>query len=208
MLLSKSLRKQLEESASEYQTALRDAPVVHQYLQGRGLTGETALSYRLGYVAQPLPGDGDYVNRLAIPYMTADGSVVDVRYRSLTDSGPKYLSRPNATARLFSVRSLLAPTDTMYITEGEIDAITLNQIGLPAVGIPGANQYQKHWSLLFADFDTVKVICDGDQAGRDFGKRLAQEIEGATVIHLPEGRDANDIYVNDGEEALRQAVSA
>ena len=159
-------------------------------------------------MAQALPGDGDYVNRLAIPYITADGSVVDVRYRSLNDSGPKYLSRPNATARLFSVSSLLTQGDTMYITEGEIDAITLNQMGLAAVGIPGANQYQRHWSLLFADFDTVKVICDGDQAGRDFGKRLSQEIEGATVIHLPEGRDVNDIYVNEGDDAVRQAVAA
>ena len=205
MLLSKSLRKQLEDAAKTYEAAL--APAV-PYLQGRGIKKETALSYRLGYVAQPLPGDGDYVNRLAIPYITADGSVVDVRYRSLNDTGPKYLSRPNATARLFSVSSLLTQSDTMYITEGEVDAITLNQMGLPAVGIPGANQYQRHWSLLFADFDTVKVICDGDQAGRDFGKRLSQEIEGATVIHLPEGRDVNDIYVNEGDDAVRQAVAA
>lgn len=208
MLLSKSLRKQLEESASAYQAALRGEERVHQYLQGRGITGETALSYRLGYVAQALPGDGDYVNRLAIPYITADGSVVDIRYRSLSDSGPKYLSRPGAVARLFSVRSLLTPGDTIYITEGEIDAVTLNQIGLPAVGIPGANQFQKHWSLLFADFDNVKIICDGDQAGRDFGKRLSQEIEGATVIHLADGLDVNEIYVSHGEEVLREAVAA
>jgi len=148
------------------------------------------------------------VGRLAIPYITADGSVVDVRYRALSDSGPKYLSRPGAPTRLFSVKSLLRASETIYITEGEIDALTLNQIGLPAVGVPGANGFQQHWSLLFGDFDSVKVICDGDSAGRDFGKRLAQEIEGSTIIHLPDGMDVNEIYASEGEEAVRQAVTA
>lgn len=208
MKLSPSLRKSLESATRKYEADLRDSEAAIKYLQGRGISGETALSYRLGYVGEPLPGDGDYVGRLVIPYITADGSVVDLRFRSLADGGPKYLSRPGAVSRLFSVKSLLTPSDTVYVTEGEIDAITLNQIGLPAVGVPGSTQNQRHWRLLFEDFEQVKVICDGDQAGRDFGKRLANEIEGCTVIHLDDSLDVNEIYTSEGEEALRKAVAA
>lgn len=159
-------------------------------------------------MADPLPGDGEYAGRLAIPYITADGSVVDMRFRSLTQEGPKYLSKPGAVSRLFNVKDLLTSSDTIYLTEGEIDAMTLHQIGIPAVGIPGANQHQRHWRLLFEDFDQIRVICDGDQAGRDFGKRMAAEVENVTVIHLDDGLDVNEIYTSGGDEALRKAVAA
>ena len=165
---------------------------VAKYLAARGISDETARSYRLGYVESPLPGD----------------SVVDIRYRATGDAKPKYLSRVGAAPRMFSVSAFLNAGETIWITEGEVDAITLNQCGIPSVGIPGAMQWQRHWGLLFADFDSVKVICDGDQAGKDFGKRISQEIEGATILHLPEGKDVNDIYVEEGLDALREAVVA
>lgn len=189
----------------EYECSLDS---VARYLESRGISEETARSYRLGFVENPLPGDSDYQNRLAIPYITADGSVVDIRYRAIGEVKPKYLSRVGAVPRMYSVSAFLKAADTIWVTEGEVDAITLNQCQIPSVGIPGAMQWQRHWALLFADFDNVKVICDGDQAGKDFGKRIAQEIEGAVILHLPEGKDVNDIYVQEGVDALREAVVA
>lgn len=175
-----------------------EAGRVTEYLQARGIEAQTARTYRLGYAA-----DGEYAGRLAIPYITADGSVVDIRYRALTpEQNPKYLSRPGSKSHLFSVGSLLADGDTVYITEGEIDAITLNQCGLNAVGVPGASNWQEHWKRLFDDYDHVIVVCDGDQPGRDFGKKVAERIEGATAIHLPDGEDVNSMYVNDRDALL------
>lgn len=177
---------------------------VATYLTGRGIAKTTARMYRLGYVAE-----GEYAGRLAIPYITADGSVVDIRFRSLDASvTPKYLSRHGAGARLYSVGSILAAGVTLYITEGEIDAMTLNQIGLPAIGIPGATQWERHWSRLLLDFDHVIVVCDGDQAGVDFGKKIIEKVENATLIRLPDGEDVNSIYTTQGEEALKGMVAA
>lgn len=179
-----------------------------RYLEGRGISRETARSYRLGCVVNPLPGDADYEGRLVIPYITADGSVVDIRYRDLGDGKPKYLSRLGSNPRMFSVSAFLDAKETIWITEGEIDAITLNQNGIPAIGIPGAQHWQRHWGLLFADFDTVKIVCDGDQAGRDFGKRIAAEIEGAVILYLDDGEDVNQIYTSRGLDSLKKAVAA
>lgn len=198
-MLSESQRRSLESAAATYEAAVGQAS---EYLLARGIEPQTARTYRLGFVA-----DGEYAGRLAIPYITADGSVVDIRFRAIgPDQTPKYLSRPGSKSHLFSVSSLLADGDTIYVTEGEIDAITLNQIGLNAVGVPGAANWQEHWKRLFDDYDHVVVVCDGDQAGRDFGKKVAEKIDGATAVYLPDGEDVNSVYTQYGEAVLRAKV--
>ena len=59
---------------------------------------------------------------------------------------------------------------------------------------------------MFEDYDRVLVMCDGDQAGRDFGKKLAGEIDGATIINLPEGSDVNDIYMAEGSDGIKERI--
>lgn len=198
MSISDSLRRSLELQVAQHEVAIAHAV---PYLQGRGITKDAAVSYRLGYVEE-----GEYAGRLAIPYITADGSVVDIRYRTLTDQTPKYMSRSGSKVRLFSVSSLLGKSNTIVITEGEIDAITLNMCGVPAIGVPGANGWKTHWRLLLADFTNIIVVCDGDQAGRDFGKKIAQEIDEVQVVHLPDGEDVNSFYLTNGADALKERI--
>lgn len=179
---------------------------VAPYLVARGISRETAAMYRLGYVREPVRGDDEMVGRLSIPYITT-GGVVDIRYRSVNASdGPKYLSRAGSKVHLFGVTALLKPSDYIVLCEGEIDCITLNQIGVPAVGVPGANNWKDYWRLLLLDYSDVIVVCDGDQAGRDFGRKVAERVDGATVVHLPDGTDVNDLYVREGAQAIKDKV--
>lgn len=200
--LSRSQKDFLQEAASTYHDQVHQA---HDYLATRGLSEATADMYRLGVVTQTHAalGDEDYVGRLSIPYITASGDVVAIRYRSLDGSEPKYLSAAGTEAHLYSVTSLLADSDVVVITEGEIDAMTLNQIGVPAVGVPGAKAWKPHFHLLFEDFDRVLIACDGDQAGREFGRLVADQVHGAITVHLPDGQDVNSVYVNSGEAELK-----
>lgn len=203
-LLSQSQRESLERAVTVYESHLeRVAP----YLAARGITEQTARTFRLGFVAEPpVRGDDEYLGRLAIPYLTTGGPV-DIRYRALRPGDePKYKSRPGSHVRLFGVRSLTIHSDTIVLCEGEIDCMTMHQMGVPAVGVPGANAWKDHWKLLFADYDNVLVVCDGDQAGREFGKSVAERIDGVQVIHLPDGADINDMYVRQGETALRERI--
>jgi DNA primase len=203
VMLSQSLRESLERAVSRYEAHV---DLAAPYLVARGITEQTAHTYRLGYVLDPARGDDEYVGRLVIPYLNTAG-VVDVRYRALhPGEEPKYKSRPGASVRLFSVKSLMQPGDSIVICEGELDAMTVNQIGVPAVGVPGANAWKDHWRLLFADYDNVIVCCDGDQAGRDFGRRVAERVDNVQVVHLPDGLDVNDVFVQQGEAALRERI--
>ena len=204
MKLSASQKKSLETAASRYAGAVGAAG---EYLQARGIAAEAASGYRLGVVADPLPEDSEFAGRLAIPYI-AGGTVVDIRFRALTaDQTPKYLSKPNAKTRMFNVQALVTDSPVVAVCEGELDTIIMHsQAGIPAVGIPGANNWKPHFRLLLEDFERVVVFCDGDQAGRDFGKKIAAELDNASVVHLPEGKDVNDCFLEHGADWLRAKV--
>lgn len=204
--LSVSQKNYLEKAASAYHHQIDAGGAA--YLTGRGIGKEVAATYRLGSVVEPLVGDDDYEGRLSIPYITPAGGVVDIRYRALMpEQTPKYLSRTGAESKLYNVSALLKNSETIAICEGEIDAITMDAlVGIPAVGVPGANNWRRHFRLLFEDYTQVLIMCDGDQAGKEFGKRISSELDGATVIHCPEGSDVNDLYLQEGAEGIRKRV--
>lgn len=204
--LSGLQKRSLQQAASHYASQIGAAA---DYLESRGITTEVANTYQLGVVAQPMPADEDYRGRLSIPYLTVNG-VVDIRYRALgPEQGPKYLSRPNATTRLFNVSALLSPANSIVVCEGEIDTIVMHSVvGVPAVGVPGASNWKPHYRLLLEDFEHVIVMCDGDTAGREFGKQLSHELDNAYAVHLPDGMDVNDCLLAYGPEYLRERVAA
>lgn len=203
MKLTESARKLLEETVARNQEAVDQ---VAGYLSSRGITKEVATTYRLGYVTGDHPADTDYTSRLSIPYLTPAGPV-DVRYRVLSGDGPKYLSRPGAATKLFNVKDLHVDSPVLYVTEGELDCVTVSGMcGLPCVGVPGANNWQRHFKLLMADYQKVIVLCDGDEAGRQFGKTVCKEVDTAVAVSMPPNMDVNDLFVDGGREAVLRQV--
>lgn len=179
-----------------------------EYLASRGITLDVARTVRLGLVVEPLPGHEQFINRLAIPYLTPTG-VVDIRFRSINGDEPKYMGMAGTETRLYNVTALHQALDYIAVCEGEIDAITLNyKCGIPSVGVPGANSWKRHYTKILQDFQTVYVFADGDQPGSDFAKKLAREIQGVVVINMPDGHDVNSIYNLYGHEFFRQKVAA
>lgn len=153
-----------------------------------------------------MPGQEQFINRLAIPYVTPTG-VVDIRFRAMGPEEPKYMGMPGTTTRMFNVNALHRAGNYIAICEGEIDAMTLDYMcGVPAVGVPGANGWKPHYTRLLSDFETVFVFADGDQPGIDFAKSLSKEFNNVIVIQMPEGEDVNSMYMNYGPEYFRDKV--
>ena len=204
-MLSASERDLLEQATQAYE---RHLPEVEEYLEGRGIPLEVARTYRLGCVAEPTPGFGDdeYVGRLTIPYITPAG-VVDIRYRALTDGGPKYLSRVGAKSKMFNTRAFRKVSRAILVCEGELDTVIADGLaGVPAVGVPGASNWHKHYPLLFEGYQRVFVMADGDQAGRDFGKKVVSTLDNAVVVTMPDGMDVNDVFQREGAAGIRRRV--
>lgn len=204
MRLIQSQRELLEKAVDHYQQSIH---LAEEYLASRGLSLTDAKTVRLGYVAEPLPGHEQFKGRLSIPYITPSG-VVDIRFRSVGPQEPKYMGMPGTQTRLYNVNALVTAENYIAVTEGEIDAITLNyKCGIPAIGVPGANNWKRHYSRLLQDFEQVFIFADGDQPGQDFAKKVSQEVNGVTVINMPEGHDVNSTYLINGAEYFLQKVA-
>lgn len=204
MKQSTSHKESLTRAAKYYHSALQDA---EGYLAERGITLEQATKARLGVVLDPLTGHENYINRLAIPYLTRTG-VVDLRFRSMDATEPKYMGLSGATTHLYNVGAFFRASNYICICEGEIDTITLDMVcGIPAVGVPGVNNWKKHYTRLLADFDKVFLFADGDNAGTEFGKALSRELSNLVIVQMPDGEDVNSVYRTHGSDYFKEKIA-
>ena len=180
--------------------------LAEDYLRSRGITIEVARLARLGVVAKAEVGHEGFLGRLSIPYITKSG-VVDLRFRSLNPAvEPKYMGMTGADTKMYNVLDIERAGDWIGVCEGELDTVTLSKcIGVPCVGVPGANSWKKHYTRLLADFERVFVFADGDQPGKEFATGLARELP-VTIVSMPDGEDVNSVYVKYGAEYIRDKI--
>jgi DNA primase len=206
--LSDAQRTFFELAATTYQHDLAGDTSAQGYLASRGLGPAALATFRLGVVRRPLAGHEQYASRLAIPYLTPAG-VINLRFRCLQshecDGHPKYLSADGAGTNLFNVLDLKKDSSFICVAEGEIDTISLSLAGLPAVGVPGVDAWQKHFSRCLEDFEVIYAFGDGDKAGSKFSSFLARETR-ARPIRMPNGKDCNDIFREGGAAGLRALI--
>ena len=178
--------------------------LAEDYLRSRGIPLEVARLAQLGVVAEPEIGHEAFQGRLSIPYITKTGAV-DLRFRSLNPAvEPKYMGMTGADTKMYNVLDIDKASDYIGVCEGELDTITLSAcVGIPCVGVPGANSWKKHYTRLLADFERIFVFADGDQPGTEFARSLARELP-VTIVQLPEGEDVNSAYVKFGVGYIRE----
>jgi hypothetical protein len=157
--------------------------------------------------------NGRYANRLIIPYMNEDTPFY-FQARNLSVIGMKYL---NPSRQVTGVKSseILFPykkdCDYIFITEGPIDAISLQSNGLNATCTQGS-----HLSLTQAEELKDKQLIfayDNDEAGAE-GIRQARKLmlgknkNEFCVAKLPEGfKDWNDLHIScDTKSEFKAAV--
>lgn len=170
------------------------------WLLKRGLKDATIEEALLGY-------DGEAIT---IPYLNPPledrETVRMIRRRHLTGN-IKYTTPKNGGTHLYGV--VYTTASKVCVCEGEFDSLILRQMGYPSVAIPGVNAFKSEWRYLFAWTDELTVIMDGDEAGRSGAARLASilgpVVTTMRVARLPEGKDINDLYLEDREH-LREII--
>lgn len=197
-------KKLLEQATSHYQKSIH---LAEEYLAKRGLSLQDAEKFRLGVVKEPLVGHEAYENRLSIPYITKAG-IVDIRFRAIDYSEPKYLGLPGSETRFYNVNSYFEASDWICLCEGEIDTITLSKLGYPALGVPGVKNIKSHHYKILSDFDRIYVFADGDPAGREFAKDLARKVPGVIPITIPDNEDVNSLFTKHGSDWFKEKVAA
>jgi len=199
----------LEEATAAYQAARTSKAGL--YLMERGLEPETVDTFRLGSVVEPQPGHTRQVGRLAIPYLGQKGEPLAIRFRCIEEHNHreqghgKYESVVGDTPRIYNVSAITRATDTIHVTEGEFDAMILEQCGLPAIAVPGAALYRSHHRRLLAGFNRVWVWADPDEAGADLLNKITASLRQAKGVRLRDG-DVTETYLAGGEDAIHKLI--
>jgi len=211
-MLNEKQRNLLTDVAQRYSKSRNEATA--SYLQGRGISQQVADTYLLGSVVDPASGHELGEGMLSIPYMTPSG-VVGMKFRRLDNGTPKYLWPTGQKVGLFNVNDLHKHSDTIAICEGEIDTIILSGVvGIPSVGVAGVSQWKPWFKNLFEPYLRVLIFADNDvkedgrNPGQELAKRIKEELDKATVVHLPPNADVNDVLLQHGPDWFNERVAA
>lgn len=203
---SRDIKNSLERLTQRYQESLPSSPA-EKYLLERGITKEAQRYFRLGIVIDPEPEERIFNKRLSIPFIVGT-SIVGIKYRHISDYGEKYISSQGFYAqRIFNPNVLTELHPKVYVTEGELDTITLWQLGIPAIAIPGVTNWNPVVPRILRNRKIV-VLADGDDKegqGMKLGKKILTSVDGSAIVKM-EGTDVNQFYMDKGAEELMSYI--
>lgn len=206
------------------QNTLLDFPLVMKYLSNeRKLTPKTIGKYRLGYMdssfySQMKPRGftmadlreaglvGETSNRMlfqdmiVIPYFDRD-NIVTLRGKKI---GGGTLQVKGIALPMLGSDNVRTRDGDVYICEGEIDTMYLDQMGYSVAGIPGADTFKESWATWFDNARRVFIVLDADEAGRKGAEKIKQIIGAkAKIIELPvpedkKSTDLQEYFLRDG----------
>lgn len=153
--------------------------------------------------------------RVLFPFLSPQGERVMVKFRSITDKTTAPTSADQRPS-LFGWQAVPPKVRHITLTEGEIDAMSLAELGIPALSVPfgggGGNKqaWVEHEYENLARFDVIYLALDNDAPGREAAAEIAKRLgpERCRMVELP-AKDANDCLRQglDLQAAFRTAKS-
>ena len=202
---SKSNKKYytLEDYLPYHDALMQDTEGLEYLTQKRGLTEETIRHFKIGLKVYEKEGGKSY-KYFTFPYLRKD-KVINITYRSYPDSkGGKQIHQMKDGEHILFNEDELIGKQEVTLTEGQIDAITLWQLGIgreenEGVGsLPqGAKTVLKEWFPILEKAKTINLVFDMDEEGRK-ATRIFTRMFGSQRcfnIELPE-KDANDFFLS------------
>lgn len=180
----------------KYAKALTGAPLA-ALVKDRGIPASTLQKWGVGWT-------GDRYTILARDHK---GIGTDIRSFKV---GGSLMSTKGASTGLFGIEKIKPGKGTVYLCEGEWDAMALDALAsklkkdICVVGVPGAGTFKKEWVSAFQGKNVI-ALYDNDEAGEN-GERVAlTKLKGVAAsikfiewpTDVPSGFDVRD-WVNYG----------
>ena len=184
--------------AQDFDPVKEGGAVWNWLTQERKITPEAIRAYKIG------EKQGEIV---VFPYYSPNDELRMVKYRSIKDKSKTWTGPKGAGKCLFGLQAV-DPGDTeLFITEGELDAMVLWDLGFHATSVPfgakwsesGRTDPNQEWIEAafdwMADFIKVFLCLDSDEAGQRATADIIRKTGRARtyVIDWPDGvKDANE----------------
>jgi len=180
----------------------------------RGLSIETLNRFKIGYVESwrhPKAPNAPASPRLIIPTSKESYLARDTRDQIPEEQKP-YTKSKVGSIHLFNAKALQTATKPIFIVEGELDALSIIEVGGEAVALGTTTKVKSLLELLKTKKPEQPLIIalDNDEAGEKAYRELSEGLKGLSIPFYrlnPAGeyKDANEA-LQGNREALRQAV--
>lgn len=186
-----------------------DADIITQatspYLTSRGISAEVQRKFSIGY-GEDIPG------YTAFPWYDTSERLSSVKYRSTRDK--KFFYEKGATPvstlvyglDFFAGRAGESESDEAVLCEGEIDALSWETAGIPAIALGGAYLSDEQSDLIKRSrIRRIYLGGDNDKQGEKLNAQVVRELGGfVELVEIGHGahNDANDVLSAEGVEGL------
>jgi len=165
-----------------------------EYVTGaRGISRETLEHFKLG-----LEIDQAGSRWLTIPHFSK-GKLVNIKSRSLPPAEKTFRRVAGCPSVLFNA-DVIAGADELFISEGEIDALTLWDQGIKNVvgATTGAGSFDPSWIDQLEKIKRINIVYDPDEAGQKGAREVARRLgyDRCFNVVLPGGRDVNEFFTS------------
>jgi len=154
---------------------------------------------------------------LEMPYMDEAGKEVAIRtrYGLRAKDGVKWRKGDSLILYGLWQTEMIRTAKRVLLVEGESDTHVLWFNRIPALGVPGANNFKEKWATLLLGLPEIAIIQEPDEAGKGFAEDITHALKQAgykgrvKVVILPE-KDTRDLWLKHGvrfKEELEKAIS-
>ena len=191
--------KAVESARAYIEKTLKNADAAEAYLKERGISDAPKKGFLFGWDAE----------KHALVIVWHDKSYYVARMANVPPNGGKgrYYFPPKLEKPVFNASAF--ENKTAYITEGQIDAITLTLAGFPAAACNTPAAILE--AIYKKPVETVYYIADQDEAGESKAKSITDALrqigKAAHVISLP-AHDANALYLETSKKHGEAAAIA
>jgi twinkle protein len=175
-----------------HERLLTDPDAVNYITETRGISIETVKAFKIG-----LQIDRDESRWLTIPHYEK-GKLINIKSRSLPPVEKTFRRVKDCRSILFNGDAIETRGDEIYITEGELDALTLIDQGIKnAVGITtGAGSFDPLWIDQLQAVKKIILCYDPDETGQKGSREAARRLgyDRCFNVVLPDGQDVNEYF--------------
>ena len=175
----------------------------------RGISLDTLNRFKIGYIENwrhpKTPLTVPTSPRLIIPTSKHSYLARDTR-NNLTDMQKKYSKSKVGAVHIFNINALYTASKPIFIVEGEIDALSVIDVGGEAIALGSTSNVRKLLETLEKQKPTQPLIIapDNDEAGQKALKQLSDGldslgIEYYTINFTKPYKDANEALIADRE---------
>lgn len=163
------------------------------YMRKRGFERDVLKRWKVRYAEQQelTKEDGDkftITHSIAIPIFNRNGTLQAWCYRATKRSGswqPKMIYTPgfDLSGNWFGLDHH-GDEDEIFVVEGPLDAMWLDQHGIPAIAMMGSGQNNPRKMRLLYGFKKVTLLPDYDHAGVHMAQTLGSHLRGQVPFYV------------------------